>query len=115
MNERKVFGYKNHDAHFIPKYLIQLSVIKTLKPEVEIPLIRLGAFCKGICGKVINLEDLHKLQEKIIEILCELETIFSPEFFDIMVHLPLHLCKKWNLEDRYTLYGCSKLNDICVN
>ncbi|KAK1386214.1 hypothetical protein POM88_023949 [Heracleum sosnowskyi] len=94
MDERKVFGYKSHDAHFILQYLLQFTVINTLKPEVAIPLIKLGAFFRGICGKVINLEDVHKLQEEIIEILCELETIFPPTFFDIMVHLPLHLCKE---------------------
>ncbi|KAK1349188.1 DUF4218 domain-containing protein [Heracleum sosnowskyi] len=94
MDERKVFGYKSHDAHFILQYLLQFVVIKTLKPEVAIPLIRLGAFFRSICGKVINLEDVHKLQEEIIEILCELETVFPPTFFDIMVHLPLHLCKE---------------------
>ncbi|KAK1387274.1 hypothetical protein POM88_015452 [Heracleum sosnowskyi] len=94
MDERRVFGYKSPYAHFILQYLLQFAVIKTLKPKVAIPLIRLGAFFRGICGKVINLEDVHKLQEEIIEILCELETIFPPTFFDIIVHIPLHLCKE---------------------
>ena len=94
LEERKIFGYKSHDAHFILQYLLQFSVIKTLKLEVAIPLIRLGAFFRGICGKVVELEDVQKLQDEIIEILCQLETIFPPAFFDIMVHLPLHLCKE---------------------
>ncbi|WOH15038.1 hypothetical protein DCAR_0934571 [Daucus carota subsp. sativus] len=36
------------------------------------------------------------LQEEIIEILCQLEMISPPPpaFFDIMVHLPIHLCKE---------------------
>ncbi|KAK1401248.1 hypothetical protein POM88_000853 [Heracleum sosnowskyi] len=54
VSERKVFGYKSHDAHFILQYLLQFAVIKTLKPEVAIPLIRLGSFFRGICGKVIR-------------------------------------------------------------
>lgn len=94
MDERKVFGYKSHDAHFILQYLLQFAAVKTLKPEVAIPLVRLGAFFRGICAKVIALEDVQKLQEEVIEILCQLETIFPPAFFDIMVHLPVHLCKE---------------------
>ncbi|XP_074322972.1 uncharacterized protein LOC141659931 [Apium graveolens] len=94
MKERKISGYKSHDAHFILQFLLQFAVVKTLKPEVAIPLMRLRAFFRGICGKVIKLEDVEKLQKEIIEILCELEMIFPPAFFDIMVHLPIHLCKE---------------------
>ena len=97
MSERKVYGYKSHDAHFILQYLLQFSVIKTLDPEVAIPLIRLGSFSRGICGKFIDLEDIPKLQEEIIEILCQCEIIFPPAFFDIMMHLPIHLCKEVEL------------------
>lgn len=94
MKERKIVGYKSHDAHVMLQYLLQFAVVKTLKPEVAIPLMRLSAFLRGICGKVIELEDVEKLQKEIIEILCELEMIFPPAFFDIMVHLPIHLCKE---------------------
>ncbi|XP_063948725.1 uncharacterized protein LOC108203454 [Daucus carota subsp. sativus] len=92
VQERKVAGYKSHDAHYILQYLLEFAVVKTLKPEVAIPLRRLGAFFRRIYGKVIELDDVHKLQEEIIEILCQLEMIFPPSFFDIMVHLPIHLC-----------------------
>ncbi|XP_074377184.1 uncharacterized protein LOC141718704 [Apium graveolens] len=94
MKERKISGYKSHDAHFILQFLLQFAIVKTLKHEVAISLMRLGAFFRGICGKVIELEDVEKLQKEIIEILCELEMIFPPAFFDIMVHLPIHLCKE---------------------
>ncbi|XP_074336927.1 uncharacterized protein LOC141674102 [Apium graveolens] len=92
--ERKIFGYKSHDAHFILQYLLQFAAVKNLKPEVAIPLVRLGAFFRGICGKVLELKEVHKLQEEVIEILCQLEINFPPAFFDIMVHLPVHLCKE---------------------
>ncbi|XP_074374679.1 uncharacterized protein LOC141715095 [Apium graveolens] len=97
MSERKIYGYKSHDVHFILQYLLQFAVIKTLDPEVAIPLIKLGSFFRGICGKVIDLEEVPKLQEEIIEILCQCKIIFPPAFFDIMVHLPIHLCKEVEL------------------
>ncbi|KAL8094208.1 hypothetical protein AgCh_035911 [Apium graveolens] len=66
----------------------------TSKPEVAVALMRLSAFFRGLCGKVIEVEDILKSQEEIIEILCRLETIFPPAIFDMMVHLPVHLCKE---------------------
>ncbi|KAK1370824.1 hypothetical protein POM88_036916 [Heracleum sosnowskyi] len=67
-NERKVVGYKSHDAHFILHYLLQFAAKKSLKPEVAKPLIRLSAFLREISeyhigtrrnkdGKVFQLKD----------------------------------------------------------
>lgn len=95
--ERKVSGYKSHDAHFMLHYLLQFAVKKSLKPEVAVPLIRLGAFLRGISAKVIDLSEISRLQKEIIEILCQFETIFPPAFFDVMVHLLVHLCREVQL------------------
>ncbi|KAK1402102.1 hypothetical protein POM88_001707 [Heracleum sosnowskyi] len=61
-NERKVVGYKSHDAHFILHYLLQFDAKKSLKPEVEKPLIRLSAFLREAktsteferCAKIVE-------------------------------------------------------------
>lgn len=97
VQDRKVVGYKSHDAHIIMQYLLQIAVKKALKPEVAVPLIRLADFLRNICFKVIEVNDIKKLQQEIIEILCQLEIIFPPTFFDIMVHLPVHLCNEIEL------------------
>ncbi|KAL8093041.1 hypothetical protein AgCh_035067 [Apium graveolens] len=94
VQDRKVTGYKSHDAHVIMQYLLQFAVKGSLKPEVAVPLIRLGEFFRCICSKVIELDEIKRLQEEIIEILCQLENVFTNPFFDIMVHLPVHLCKE---------------------
>ena len=94
MDERKVMGYKSHDAHFILHYLLQFAVKKALKPEVALPLIRFGRFLRDIWSKAIDLDELRRLQNEIAEVLCQFEMIFSLAFFDIMVHLPVHLCKE---------------------
>ncbi|XP_050218270.1 uncharacterized protein LOC126669032 [Mercurialis annua] len=41
--------------------------------------------------QTIDLESIGKLQVQIINILCKLEMIFPPVFFDVMVHLAVHL------------------------
>ncbi|XP_074377016.1 uncharacterized protein LOC141718533 [Apium graveolens] len=94
MQDRKIVGYMSHDAHIFMQYLLQIAVKKILKPEVAIPLIRLGNFLRDICAKVIEVGDLKRLQQEIVEILCQLEMIFPDPFFDIMVHLPVYLCKE---------------------
>ena len=37
------------------------------------------------------MTDLKKLEKQIVLILCKLEKIFPPVFFDVMVHLAIHL------------------------
>ena len=93
-DERTVLGYKSHDAHFILHYLLQFAVKKSLKAEVAKPLIKLSAFLRGISSKVIHVDEIKRLQQEIVDILCEFEIIFPPVFFDIMVHLPVHLCRE---------------------
>ncbi|KAL8107028.1 hypothetical protein AgCh_023727 [Apium graveolens] len=63
VQDKKVVGYKSHDAHIIMQYLFQITVKKALKPEVAIRLIRLGEFFRGICSKVIEVDDVKKLQK----------------------------------------------------
>ncbi|KAL4581331.1 hypothetical protein LXL04_017545 [Taraxacum kok-saghyz] len=90
-SEKKFSGYKSHDAHIFLHYFLQVAVRKSLPKHVAIPLIRLGEFFRTLCSKVIKPEELDRLQLEITEILCEFEKIFVPSFFDIMVHLPIHL------------------------
>uniref|UniRef100_A0A2N9EKC6 Transposase-associated domain-containing protein n=1 Tax=Fagus sylvatica TaxID=28930 RepID=A0A2N9EKC6_FAGSY len=41
--------------------------------------------------KELGVEELDRLDHQIAEILCKLEQVFPPSFFDIMMHLPIHL------------------------
>ncbi|XP_074377147.1 uncharacterized protein LOC141718667 [Apium graveolens] len=74
--------------------IARLRLKKSLKPVVSIPLIRLGAFLRSIWSKVIDLSEMNRLQQEIVEILCQFETVFTQAFFDIMVHLLVHLCSE---------------------
>ncbi|KAD4888232.1 hypothetical protein E3N88_20305 [Mikania micrantha] len=96
-SEKKFSGYKSHDAHIFLHYLLQVAVRKSLPKHVAIPLIRLGVFLRSLCSKVIRPEDLDILQLEITETLCEFEKIFLPNFFDVMVHLHIHLVNEVKL------------------
>ncbi|XP_074377014.1 uncharacterized protein LOC141718530 [Apium graveolens] len=95
--ERKVVGYKSHDAHFILHYLLQFAIKKTTKADVTVPLMKLSACLRALWSKVIDLEELEKLETEIVEVLCQFEMIFPSAFFDIMVHLLVHLTREVRL------------------
>ncbi|GJS03510.1 hypothetical protein Tco_0320018 [Tanacetum coccineum] len=62
-----------------------------LPPDVAKPLIELCLFFKQICSQTLMVDDMLKAQSKVIDILCNLELIYPPAFFDIMIHLVIYL------------------------
>lgn len=97
LKQRKIIGYKSHDAHILLHHLIPVAIRKSLPKQVAIPLIRLGGFFRSLCNKAIKIDDLEELEKESSVILCEFEKLFLPCFFDIMVHLPIHLVRQIKL------------------
>ena len=91
VGERKVFGLKSHECHIILQDLLPLAVRKILPEIVSAGVIRISNFFKKLSAPVIRISDMESLQADIAETLSLLETIFLPSFFDIMVHLMVHL------------------------
>ncbi|KAL4359106.1 hypothetical protein AHAS_Ahas08G0044200 [Arachis hypogaea] len=58
LGERKVSGYKTHDAHFLLHYLLLIPIKSILPDHVAIPLIRLSSFFRRLCKKFITLEEI---------------------------------------------------------
>jgi len=91
VGERNVFGLKSHECHIILQDLLPLAVRKILPEIVSAGVIRISNFFKKLSAPVIRISDMESLQADIAETLSLLETIFLPSFFDIMVHLMVHL------------------------
>ncbi|XP_071685176.1 uncharacterized protein [Lolium perenne] len=64
---------------------------KTLPEEVALPLVKLAKCFKVITSKIVSNKEIAIVEEQLPEILCQLEKIFPPTFFDIMEHLVIHL------------------------
>lgn len=62
-----------------------------LSKDVYKAIIELWLFFKELTTKTLKLDVLERLNKNIAFILCKLEMLFPPSFFDITVHLPLHL------------------------
>ena len=91
VNSCKVSGLKSHDYHIILQKLLPLVVRHILPVDVAVPLIELSRFFNSLCSKELDAYDTEKLCNSIGETLCRLEMIFPPAFFDIMMHLPVHI------------------------
>ena len=62
--------------------------------KVSKPLIDLSCFFREICSKVLNMDELGAFEKIIAVILCELEKIFPPSFFTMMVHPVMQLASE---------------------
>ena len=82
---------KSHDCHILMQQLMPIAIRGSVPKNVATPLIGLSCFLQEICSKTLRLEDLERLEAKIPFVLCELERIFPPSFFAVMVHLLIHL------------------------
>jgi hypothetical protein len=97
VNKCKVSGLKTHDCHVIFQKLLPIAVRNVLPENVALPLIQLSRYFSAICSKELSAEELEQLSTSIPETLCQLEMIFPPAFFDIMIHLPIHLAEEAKL------------------
>ncbi|XP_062085438.1 uncharacterized protein LOC133791534 [Humulus lupulus] len=90
-NDTKITGLKSHDCHVILQRLLPIGVHSFLEKPIAKTIIDLCTFFKIICARTLVVSDLEKVKTSIVEILCGLEIIFPPAFFDVMVHLMIHL------------------------
>lgn len=91
MNDNSMAGYKTHDCHILLQRLIPAGVRGNLRQDIGTTLVELGTFFRSLCCKTLDVDKLRKLERDIIIILCKLEQIYPPAFFDICVHLAIHL------------------------
>ncbi|GKA02622.1 hypothetical protein Tco_0675403 [Tanacetum coccineum] len=73
------------------QHLLPYGLQQYLPDEVAKPIIELCSFFKQICSATLMEDDMLKAQSKVVDILCNLELIYPPAFFDIMIHLVIHL------------------------
>ncbi|XP_023761334.3 uncharacterized protein LOC111909789 [Lactuca sativa] len=90
-NDTNIIGLKSHDYHILMQHLILIGVRVLLDKETSTPIVDLCTFFKQICSRTLKVGDMRKEKEDISRILCKLELIYPSTFFDIMIHLGLHL------------------------
>ena len=97
MKDLKLIGLKTHECHVLMENMLPMAIQGILPTKVRATLTRLCMFFKAIWSKVIDPTKLLSLQKQIVLTLCELEMYFPPSFFDIMIHLTVHLVREVRL------------------
>ncbi|KAL0307565.1 UNVERIFIED_CONTAM: hypothetical protein Scaly_2978600 [Sesamum calycinum] len=91
MTELRLHGMKSHDCHIFMQKLI-LVVFREMVPEhVWSALTEVSLMFQVLCSTTLDIRKVQELEDSVAVIMCNLEKVFPPAFFDSMEHLILHL------------------------
>lgn len=62
-----------------------------LPESIWVTLAELSFFYRQLCARELNKENVYRLEQNIPILICKLEKIFPPGFFNSMQHLMMHL------------------------
>ncbi|XP_039778099.1 uncharacterized protein LOC120645374 [Panicum virgatum] len=87
----KVQGLKTHDCHILLQRILPAAMRGFLDNDIYESIAELGKFFRELCRRKLNKDVLVEMKKEIPIILMKLEKIFPPAFFDVMMHLAVHL------------------------
>ncbi|XP_040960172.1 uncharacterized protein [Gossypium hirsutum] len=85
LKEYKLSNLKSHDSHIL------MQDRGVVKKKVLCVITNLSDFFKRLYVKSLDPQEVDQLQIQVVLTLCEMEKIFPPSFFTIMIHLIIHL------------------------
>jgi len=94
LKDLKLVGLKSHDCHVLMQQLLAVAIRDIFPNKVRLAITRLCFFFNAICSKFVDLVKLDELENEAAIILCQLEMYFPPAFFNITVHLIVHLVRE---------------------
>jgi len=87
----RVNGIKSHDYHIWIEWLLLVMVRGYVPEHVWLVLAELRYFFLQLFAKALSRTVIDDLEKVAPVLLCKLEKIFPPSFFNPMQHLILHL------------------------
>jgi len=82
---------KTHSCHVLLQRIIPAALRGLVGKDVYEAVAELGTFFRELCSRNLKIDVVKRLKTQIPIILCKLEKIFPPAFFDVMEHLAVHL------------------------
>jgi hypothetical protein len=89
--EGKIVGLRMNDCHVLMQQLMPIALRGILPDYITIVIFELSSYFRGICSKVLHVDELNHLEQLIKITLCKMEMIFPLGIFTVMVHLVIHL------------------------
>ena len=87
----RVNGLKSHDYHIWIERLLTPMVRGYLPDHVWLVLAEVSYFFRTLCAKELPRSVIAEMEKMAPVLLCKLEKIFPPSFFNPMEHMILHL------------------------
>ena len=91
LEKLKIFGLKSHDWHIWLERVMPVMLRGFIPEDEWLVLAELSYFFRVLCAKELSPGMVEDMEEFAPELLCKLEKIFPPGFFNPMQHLILHL------------------------
>ena len=91
LSTMRIAGLKSHDYHIWLERLLPVMVRGYVPEHVWLVLAELSFFFRQLCAKELSRTMIADLEKSAPVLLCKLEKIFPPAFFNPMQHLILHL------------------------
>ena len=87
----RINGLKSHDYHIWLERLLPVMVRGYLPDRIWLVLAELSHFFRQLCAKEPSKTVIADMEKLAPTLLCKLEQIFPPGFFNPMQHMILHL------------------------
>jgi hypothetical protein len=88
--QKKIFGLKSHDYHIFMERLLPVVFRGFLADNVWHCLAELSFFYRQLCAKELRKDVVRSMEENVAILICKMEKIFPPSFFNVMQHLIVH-------------------------
>lgn len=95
LEDKEFKDLKLHNYHILmQQLLLVLCIVFKSHKSLRAAILQLSIFFNVICSKEVNREELSKMRDKIIEVICVFEKYFPSSFFVTMIHLVVHLAEE---------------------
>src|SRR4051812_13415048 len=91
LEKLKIIGLKSHDWHIWLERVMPMMLRGYIPEEEWLVLVELSYFFRVLCAKELSDGLLEDMEDMVPELLCNLEKIFPPGFFNPLQHLILNL------------------------
>jgi len=93
LNPPSLHSLKSHDYHVLVEFLLPILLQHAFSKHRDLrrAIQQLSLFFNILCSKVLIQKDMQRAKFMVAEALCVLEKHFPPSFFDISIHLMVHL------------------------
>jgi len=109
----RINGLKSHDYHIWIERLLPVMVRGYLPDNIWRVLAELSNFFRQLCAKELSRVVISDMEKVAPVLLCKLEKIFPPAFFNPMQHLLLHLPYEARMEGGLcSTIGAIHLRDV---